>query len=51
MLSISDLFDSIVVPVKLKGGSHFVDGLRQILLGDLRVPLQAAGQGRIGKVG
>lgn len=50
-LSFIVVFEFFVVPVKLKGGRHLVDGLRQILLRNLCVPLKTAGQGRIGKVG
>ena len=50
-LSFVVVFELFVVPVKLEGGCHLVDGLRQIFLCDFGVPLQTACQGRIGKVG
>ena len=39
------------VPVALKGSCNFVDGFRQVFLRDFHVPLQAAGNSRIGQVG
>ncbi len=41
----------LIIPVKLKGGGHLVDGLRQIFPRDLGIPLQPTGQRRVREVG
>ena len=45
------MFKLAGVPVAFKGGCDFFDGLRQVLSGHLDVPLQTAGNCRIGQVG
>ena len=51
LLILRIIFKFIGVPVALKGSRNFGDGLRQVFLRDLHVPLQTAGNSCIGKVG
>ena len=51
LLALVVVFKFPVVPVEFKGRRDLVNGFRQVLLRDLGIPLQTAGQRGVGKIG
>lgn len=51
ILSLTVEFKFIRMPVGIESGSNLSDGLRQITCGDLHIPFETTGNGRVGKIG